>query len=255
MKNVSQAKVRTGLLHNSTSSASVEHSDADLFRTWSAFINTLQHVQCLLFFCHMRNASFQCKMNGLLPFTWDNSPCALVTRNVDIVTAGVGPSTVITSQAVKPMGRGGDIPTKNQTEVRPFLENGYRRFIVIFTMAHICSYPEQMNPVHQRPSYFLQILWHSSRHPQIFQVVSFLQVFPSNPACIGLSILSCVQPATPVSSFVVVPSYKEKVKGLSARKSDFVVALIAGVTLQQYVYIRNAKFVTRNYGLGSQCVM
>jgi len=96
-------------------------------------------------------------MNGLLPFTWDNSPCALVTRNVDIVAAGVGPSTVITSLAVKPMGweGGGDIPTKNQTQVRPLLENGYRRFIVMLTMAHICSYPEQMNPVHQRPSYFL----------------------------------------------------------------------------------------------------
>jgi hypothetical protein len=107
MKNVSQAKVRTARLHNSTSSASFEHSDADLVRTWSAFINTLQYIQCLLFFCHIRNASFYCKMNGLLPFTWDNSPCALVTRNVDIVTAGVGPSTFITSQAVKPMGGGG----------------------------------------------------------------------------------------------------------------------------------------------------
>ena len=64
-----------------------------------------------------------------------------------------------------------------------------------------------------------------------------------------------MQPAAPITSFVVVSSYKEKAKGLSARKSNFVDTLVTGVTLQPYVHMRNDKFVATNYGLGSRCEM
>lgn len=179
MKNVSQAKVRTGLLHNSTSSASVEHSDADLFRTWSAFISTLQHVQCLLFFCHMRNASFQFKMNGLLPLYVGQFALRISDKkcgHCDCRGRTIYGHHITGGEAY--WSGGGGISTKNEMQVRPFLENGYRRFIVMFTMAHICSYPEQMNPVHQRPSYFLQILLAFFPSPLDLSSCLFFSGFP-----------------------------------------------------------------------------
>jgi hypothetical protein len=53
---------------------------------------------------------------------------------------------------------------------------------------------------------------------------------------------------------VVVSSYKENGKGLSARKSD-VDALVTGVIFRQYLHILNDEFETKNYLLGSQSIM